>query len=203
MITASWLPTVKDQARSFTPPASHPPTKPTKKATANIPVVSNNDSTKDTPVAALGSNPQPSANNNDTKMAPRRQLKKPPVQAMIAAGGHLPTVKDQAGSFAAPANTRGATHQPTENAGPNNIPVDTNNSTKDRGPDYKDQVRFVQPPPPQLASAEGVAAANDGGPDYKDQVRNVQPPEPQLASAVGVPVSSSNLMKSHPRSLQL
>jgi len=202
-------PTVKDQAHSLKAPATpahqqptrntkdegpdnkaqvHPLKKePMKQESILPPDDTDVDDSPPPPVGARGSNPQPST-NMDKKMAPRGQLKRPPVQAMIA-GGHLPTVKDQASSFTAPA-TRGATRQPAENAG-YSIPVDTADSTKDRGPDYKDQVRFVQPPPPQVASTEGVAANNDG-PDYKDQVRNVQPPEPQLASAVGVPVSSSN-----------
>ena len=96
-----------------------------------------------------------SDNANNSKIAPRL-LKKPPVQSMIAVG-QLPTVKDQAGSIAAPA-TR-ATHQLTENAG-NNIPVGTDTSTEDFGPDFKDQVRTVQPPPPKLPSAEGVPVSS-------------------------------------------
>jgi len=157
-IPASWLPTVKDQARSFTAPAV--------------------------------THPQPST-KNDTKTTPRHQLKKPPLQAMNA-DGHLPTVKDQAGSFTGPATTQRATHQPTGYAGYNI----SDDSTKDKGPDYKDQVRTGHPHlPPQLASAEGVAASNAMGPDYKDQVRNVRPPSPQLASAVGVEISSNSLQE--------
>ena len=133
--------------------------------------------------------PAPDTLSKKTKMAPGL-LNKSPIQAMIAAG-QLPTLKDQACSIAAPA-TR-ATHQPTGYAG-YNIPVCTDGSTKDggvaardRGPDYKDQVRAVQPPPQgsiKLKQDPAVAikvvdalrppAPADGGPAFKDQVRQQQ-----------------------------
>ena len=144
---------------------------------------------------ALGSSPQPSA--NDSKMAPIL-LKNPPVQAMNGAAGHLPTFKDQARSIAATAATAAsatrATHQSTENAASGHLPT------------FKDQARSMT----ATASASTRASNNtheptqedlkDGGPDFKDQVRSGRPPPPQqqqqqqqrksLPSAQGVRVES-------------
>ena len=147
---------------------------------------------------ALGSSPQPSA--NDSKMAPIL-LKNPPVQAMNSAAGHLPSFKDQARSIAATATATAAsatraTNQSTENAASGHLPS------------FKDQARIMTAS--ALAMHSTRASNNnshqpaeenlkDGGPDFKDQVRSGRPPPAQqqqqrksLPSAQGVPVESTD-----------
>ena len=151
-------PDFKDQVRSVEPPLPQQP-----QQQGILPPDAHADDTPTPPVDApadgLASNPQPSTtNDDDNKMAPRRtQLKKPPKQV-------LPTVKDQARSILAAspaADSQATTHQPTtENAGYNLLAV-TDGSTKDSGPDYKDQIRTVKPPPRRpLPSAEGVPVSS-------------------------------------------